>query len=118
MSGDKQRLNGTGPNQNGINGSDDVEMKEGSQNAKKGAKNSKDKDGDSDMTVVVPPSKGSNTPSAPHKATDADEDGETEIEEPVDPQQKAIEGNVALRRPVGGSTILTWSQKSRQICPY
>ena len=99
MSGDKQNANGSGPAQNGTNGSDDVEMKEGSQGAKKSSKGLKDKDGDSDMTVVVPPSKGSNTPSAPSKATEADltngavdGDGEKEIEEEVDPQEKAIEG--------------------------
>jgi 26S proteasome regulatory subunit N3 len=99
MSGDKQHLNGSGPTRNGVNGADDVEMKDGSQNAKKGTKGSKDKEGDSDMTVVVPPSKGSNTPSAPSKATEADltngdvdGDGEKVAEEPVDPQEKAIEG--------------------------
>src|ERR1700712_1912237 len=99
MSGDKQHLNGSGPTQNGVNGSDDVEMKEGSQSAKKGTKGSKDKDGDSDMTVIVPPSKDSNTPSAPSKATEADVtngavngDEEKEAEEEVDPQEKAIEG--------------------------
>ncbi|KAJ9603709.1 26S proteasome non-ATPase regulatory subunit [Cladophialophora chaetospira] len=98
MSGDKRQLNGSGPPQNSTNGADDTEMKDGSQSAKKGAKASKDKDGDSDMTVVVPPSKGSNTPSAPSKATEADltngaidGDGEKEAEAEVDPQEKAIE---------------------------
>jgi hypothetical protein len=93
MSGDKKHPKGS-PAQNGVNGSDDVEMNETS---KKGTKSSKDKDGDSDMTVVVPPSKGSNTPSIPSKATEADlqngaADGEEETEVPVDPQEKAIEG--------------------------
>ena len=76
-------------------------MKEGSQGAKKGSKASKDKDGDSDMTVVVPPSKGSNSPSAPSKTTEADltngavdGDGEKEVEEEIDPQEKAIEGKI------------------------
>ena len=99
MSGDKKQLNGSGPPQNGTNGSEDTEMKDGSQGAKKNTKASKDKDGDSDMTVVVPPSKGSSTPSAPSKATEADltngavdGDGEKEAEAEVDPQEKAIEG--------------------------
>lgn len=96
MSGDKKQLNGSGPNQNGTNGSD---------GAKKGTKTTKDKDGDSDMTVVVPPSKGSNTPSAPSKATEADltngaveVDGEKVAEEEVDPQEKAIEGELSSIR--------------------
>ncbi len=99
MSGDKQNINGSGPAQNGINGSDDINMKEGSKDAKKGTKGAKDKDGDSDMTVVVPPSKGPNTPSAPSKATEADMtngavdvDGEKEAAKEVDPQESAIEG--------------------------
>ena len=98
MSGDKQNINGSGPAQNGINGSDDVDKKD-----KKAVKGSKDKDGDSDMTVVVPPSKGANTPSAPAKATKADMtngavdgDGEKEAEKEVDPQEKAIEGKAIL----------------------
>ncbi|OAP58550.1 hypothetical protein AYL99_07640 [Fonsecaea erecta] len=92
MSGDKPHLNG------GINGSDDVEMKDESKNSKKTSKQGKEKDGDDEMTVVVPPAKGSNTPSAPQKATDADltngaidDEGKKEGEEEVDPQEKAIE---------------------------
>ncbi|KAL2404844.1 putative 26S proteasome regulatory subunit rpn3 [Exophiala dermatitidis] len=97
MSGDKHRLNGTGPNANGIDGSEDVEMKEQSQNSKKGSKPNKDKDGDDEMTVVVPPSKGSNAPTAPGKATEADlkigalnGNSENEAEAEIDPQEKAI----------------------------
>ena len=102
MSGNKQHLNGSGPTQNGIDESDDIEMNEGADNAKKGSKGSKDKDGDSDMTVIVPPSKGPNIPSAPSKATEADltdgavdGDGAKEAEKEVDPQEKAIEGKAA-----------------------
>ncbi|KIY02900.1 uncharacterized protein Z520_01365 [Fonsecaea multimorphosa CBS 102226] len=98
MSGDKPHLNGTDPTQNGINGSDDVEMKEDPKNSKKTSKQVKEKDGDDEMTVVVPPAKGSNTPSAPQKATEADltngaidDEGKEEAEEEVDPQEKAIE---------------------------
>ncbi|KIW28211.1 uncharacterized protein PV07_07891 [Cladophialophora immunda] len=98
MSGDKPHLNGTDPTRNGINGSDDVEMKEDSKNSKKTPKQAKEKDGDDEMTVVVPPAKGSNTPSAPQKATDVDltngaidEEDKKEGEEEVDPQEKAIE---------------------------
>ncbi|OAL35789.1 hypothetical protein AYO20_04939 [Fonsecaea nubica] len=98
MSGDKPHLNGNDPTRNGINGSDDVEMKEDSKNSKRAPKQAKEKDGDDEMTVVVPPAKGANTPSAPQKATDADltngavdDDGEKEGKEGVDPQEKAIE---------------------------
>ncbi|KIW89138.1 uncharacterized protein Z519_09990 [Cladophialophora bantiana CBS 173.52] len=98
MGGNKHDLNGTDPTRNGINGSDDIEMKDGSKNSKKTPKQSKEKDGDDEMTVVVPPAKGSITPSAPQKATDADltngaidDDGEKEGDEEVDPQEKAIE---------------------------
>ena len=98
MSGDKPHLNGTG---NGLNGAEDHEMEEQSQNPKKGSKQSKDKDGDDEMTVVVPPSKGS-TPTAPDKKTEADvmngamtEDSAKETEPPIDPQEKAIAGKVS-----------------------
>lgn len=95
MSGDNPHLNGTGE---GSNGSEDVEMKEQSQSTKKNSKQNKDKDGDDEMTVVVPPFKGA-TPTAPTKKTDADlangatgEDATTVDEVPVDPQEKAIAG--------------------------
>jgi len=102
MSGDKPHLNGSDPPENGIKGSDDVEMKEDTQASKKTSKSGKDKDGDDEMTVVVPPSKGSsNSPSAPDKPTDTDltngavdGDGAGESEEQVDPQEKAISGKL------------------------
>ncbi|KAL6252384.1 26S proteasome non-ATPase regulatory subunit [Rhinocladiella similis] len=93
MSGDNPHLNGTG---DGSNGSEDVEMKEESQSTKKNSKQTRDKDGDDEMTVVVPPSKGA-TPTAPTKKTDADlangakgEDATQADELPIDPQEKAI----------------------------
>ncbi|EXJ94632.1 26S proteasome regulatory subunit N3 [Capronia coronata CBS 617.96] len=97
MSGDKPHLNGSDPAEKGIDGSEDVEMKEGSQNPKKALKLNKDKDGDDEMTVVVPPAKGSNSPSAPEKPTEADlkngavnGDAANESEAQVDPQEKVI----------------------------
>ncbi|KIX00965.1 uncharacterized protein Z518_10031 [Rhinocladiella mackenziei CBS 650.93] len=97
MSGDKPHLNGTDPAENGINGSEDAEMQEESQHSKKSSKPGKDKDGDDEMTVVVPPSKGSTPPSVPEKATKADltngavdEDAADPSEAQVDPQDKAI----------------------------
>ncbi|KKY15032.1 putative 26s proteasome non-atpase regulatory subunit 3 [Phaeomoniella chlamydospora] len=54
MSGDKQ-TNGSDPVENGINGTQDTDM--GGDKPKTGGKTIKDKDGDDEMTVVVPPSK-------------------------------------------------------------
>lgn len=89
MSGDEPSHSGT----------EDAEMKEESQNSKKASKPNKDKDGDDEMTVVVPPAKGSSSPSAPGKATEADVangavdgDGTSEGEAEVDPREKAISG--------------------------
>lgn len=91
MSGDKPQLNGS--DSNGVNGSGG--------NNKKGSKGSKDRDGDDEMTVVVPPSKGSNLPTAPTKATEADlangadDDGSTAQQAPIDPKEKAVSGKWA-----------------------
>ena len=80
MSGDKPRLNGSAGN------GDDVEMNDSS-NSKK---NGKGKDGDEEMTVVVPPSKNGKTDS------DDSADGEkVEVEAPVDPREKAIQGTIS-----------------------
>jgi 26S proteasome regulatory subunit N3 len=123
MSGDKSSLNGTDPAENGVNGSEDTEMREESQNSKKTSKSNKDKDGDDEMTVVVPPAKGSSTPSAPDKATEADltngaVDGDTvkEGETLVDPQEKAISGKMLKKTSITAS-MLTSRQKSKPTCP-
>jgi hypothetical protein len=91
MSGDKSHLNGS-------------KDSNGKGNSRTPGKGSKDKDGDSDMTVIVPPAKGS-TPSAPSKTTEADMtngnvDGDKEADAPVDPQQKAIDGKKRLQQRV------------------
>ena len=115
MSGNKHHLNGSNPAENGVNNSDD------GQNPKKGSKGSKDKDGDDEMTVVVPPSKGSNSPSAPGKTTEADlangpADGDAATDEaPVDPKEKAISGQYCV---LLFSLSMTYArQKSKPICP-
>ena len=59
MSGDKPQMNGSDPVENGINGKEDTEMEEGAPKAPGSTKSRKDKDGDEEMTVVVPPSKDS-----------------------------------------------------------
>ncbi|KAI9758251.1 MAG: hypothetical protein M4579_003110 [Chaenotheca gracillima] len=93
-----QRTNGV--QSNGTNGStEDVEMGEGEDNKPNGKGKGKDADGDEEMTVVVPPSKGSKLSAngkqdkegdvamdEPEKSEDA-----TEEEEEVDPVVKAIQ---------------------------
>jgi len=124
MSGDKPHTNGSDPSKKGTDGSQDVDMKEQSQNSKKTSKPNKDKDGDDEMTVVVPPSKGSSAPTAPDKATEADltngaVDGEEakETEPPVDPQEKAISGK-ALLPFYRAISKLTRQQRSKPTFPY
>jgi 26S proteasome regulatory subunit N3 len=92
--------NGTDPVENGINGTKDVEMKEDTPSSMKGGKGKKVKDSDEEMTVVVPPSKGSKLSAPPPPDTDGDiimDDSEkpvdaTSAELEVDPVEKAISG--------------------------
>ncbi|KAH0543309.1 hypothetical protein FGG08_002372 [Glutinoglossum americanum] len=60
MGDDKPHINGTEPVENGVstNGTTDVEMKDDTSEPPTKVKQGKDKDGDEEMTVVVPPSKG------------------------------------------------------------
>ena len=100
MSGDKPPTNGTDPLENGVNGTEDIEMEEDSSKSGSRPKSGKDKDGDEEMTVVVPPPKNTQMSGAPQK----DDEGDTamngttegEITEPtepvVDPTSKAITG--------------------------
>ncbi|KAH8661525.1 proteasome regulatory subunit C-terminal-domain-containing protein [Tricladium varicosporioides] len=99
--------NGNEPVENGINGTKDIEMKDDAPASLKSGKGKKTKDGDEEMTVVVPPSKGSKL-SAPtnkdndsHVAMDIDEDasGEDAGAVKIDPVTKAvsdIKGNFPL----------------------
>lgn len=93
--------NGTDPVENGINGTKDVEMKDETPASKKGAKGKKVKDGEDEMTVVVPPSKGSKLSAPPPADGDGDVimdgsdqvDGEKAAEVKVeDPVAKAVSG--------------------------
>ncbi|KAJ5766479.1 uncharacterized protein N7511_004095 [Penicillium nucicola] len=85
--------NGSKSTENGVNGSEDVEMGEGTAGAPTSAFNAnKDRKGDEKMTVVVPPTKGSK--SGKDKEEDvamegAEDDAEKEPE--VDPTTKAIQ---------------------------
>jgi 26S proteasome regulatory subunit N3 len=90
--------NGTDPVENGVNSTKDVEMKDDAPAPVKGGKGKKVKEGEEEMTVVVPPSKGSKL-SAPPKDNDGDitmdgpvVDGEGDEIKEVDPVAKAVSG--------------------------
>ncbi|TAQ86755.1 hypothetical protein B7494_g4916 [Chlorociboria aeruginascens] len=90
--------NGTDPVENGINGTKDVEMKDDAPAALKGGKGKKPKEGEEEMTVVVPPSKGSKLSAPPSKDNDGDVpmDGVVEVAAEddgavkIDPVTKAV----------------------------
>lgn len=97
---DQSHVNGSKSNENGVNGSEDVEMGEDSAGAPTSSFNTrKDRNGDQKMTVVVPPSKGSRSSGKAAQDKEEDvtmegaEDGDAEKSEPeVDPTVKAIQG--------------------------
>ncbi|KAH8819731.1 proteasome regulatory subunit C-terminal-domain-containing protein [Xylogone sp. PMI_703] len=74
------RRNGTDPVENGINGAKDVEMNDDAPASLKGGKGKKAKEGDEEMTVVVPPAKGSKLAVPPPK----DSEGDTTMDGPAD----------------------------------
>ena len=93
--------NGTDPVENGVNGTKDVEMKDDAPTPLKGGKGKKAKEGnEEEMTVVVPPSKGSKLSAPPPKDTEGDvamdgsevgaeDDGAVKI----DPVAKTVSGS-------------------------
>lgn len=92
--------NGDKSVENGINGTKDVEMEDNAPAPLKGGKGKKAKEGEEEMTVVVPPSKGSKLSTPPSKDTDGDVvmDGPEEIvgedagAVKVDPVTQAVSG--------------------------
>ncbi|KAL2752116.1 hypothetical protein ACRALDRAFT_2114270 [Sodiomyces alcalophilus JCM 7366] len=99
MPGKTPSRNGNEPLENGVRNDQDVEMKDAKSKGKKGAK-----DGDEEMTVVVPPSKGSkNSSGGPTPDTDDDiamdedkaDDGAVKVD-PVAQTVAEIKGNFAL----------------------
>ncbi|KAE8321088.1 terpenoid synthase [Aspergillus sergii] len=97
---DQPRTNGSEPTENGLNGSEDVEMGEDTAGAPTSSFNaSKDRKGDEKMTVVVPPTKGSRLSGDKGQDQEGDvamegaEGDESQKPEPeVDPRAKAIQG--------------------------
>ncbi|KAJ5864390.1 uncharacterized protein N7529_006306 [Penicillium soppii] len=92
---DKSHKNGSKSTENGVNGSEDVEMGEDTAGAPTSSFNTrKDRKGDEKMTVVVPPTKGSRSSGKDKEDVTMEgvEDGNAENTEPeVDPTTKAIQ---------------------------
>lgn len=92
--------NGNEPVENGINGTKDIEMKDDAPAPLKGGKGKKVNEKEEEMTVVVPPSKGSKLSAPPPKDTEGDVamDGADELNGEdagavkIDPVAKAISG--------------------------
>jgi 26S proteasome regulatory subunit N3 len=92
--------NGGDPVENGVNGTKDVEMKDDAPAQLKGGKGKKVKEGEEEMTVVVPPSKGSKLSAPLQKDNDGDVamDGSEEMNgedvgaPKVDPVAKTVSG--------------------------
>ncbi|PYH88892.1 terpenoid synthase [Aspergillus ellipticus CBS 707.79] len=93
---DQPRANGSDPTENGVNGSEDVEMGEDTAGGPTSSFNaSQDRKGDEKMTIVVPPTKGSRLSGekgADQEGDVAMEGAEGEDAEPeVDPKVKAVQ---------------------------
>lgn len=96
---DGARSNGIKPRENGVNGTDDVEMGDIPADVAKQTEDGKSKEGEDEMVVVVPPSKSAKLAG---DAGEIDEDvpmegvqqpeAETSEEEKIDPIAKAISG--------------------------
>ena len=94
---DKPQTNGNGPVENGVNGTDDIEMADDGAEQVKVATG---KEGEDEMVLVVPPPKSSKLSGEPGKDLEGDvamdntehaEAGQPEVEE-VDPKVKAVSG--------------------------
>lgn len=113
MSGDKPQTNGSEPAENGINGTEDVEMED---DAAARAKAGGVKEGDDEMTVVVPPPKSSklsgNSGQDPEgditmESTEKLEADESKSEpQKIDPQVKATSGQYSILIRVQICTLL------------
>ncbi|EEQ35322.1 26S proteasome non-ATPase regulatory subunit [Microsporum canis] len=91
---DASHSKGSDAVENGVNGSEDVQMSEEHVNGSVSPKQRDDNDGDEEMTVVVPPSKTSRLSGEPDKnrsetKMDIDQDEDAQQDEVVDPVEKA-----------------------------
>ena len=93
--GEQRQTNGADSTENGVNGSEDVEMGEDTAGGPTSSFNTKkEREGDEKMTVVVPPTKGSRLSGQDKEgdvAMEGDEGDESQKPE-VDPKVKAIQG--------------------------
>ncbi len=91
---DKPHTNGTEPIENGINGTEDIDMADdGPEKVKIGT----NKEGEDEMTVVVPPPKGSKLSGEPSKDDEGDiamenTDKISSVSPELDPKAKAVAG--------------------------
>lgn len=98
MSGNKKEEDANESLENGVNGTEDLEMDEDSSKASKRERQSMDGDGDEEMTVVVPPSKTNKASEVLERDNEGDhamngehDDGrESSGEALEDPKEKAI----------------------------
>lgn len=91
--GEQRQSNGSDPTGNGVNGSEDVDMGEDTAGGPTSSFNTrKDREGD-EMTVVVPPTKGSRLSGQDKEGDVSMEGAEGEKSElQIDPKVKAIQG--------------------------
>jgi 26S proteasome regulatory subunit N3 len=101
--GDQPHLNGSEPIENGVDGAGDPEVDQHHLSSADLKKSGKDKDGDEEMTVVVPPSKASETTGNPREDEEVDiamngvVDSERKThDDAADPQTKAVECTLTL----------------------
>lgn len=107
---DKPQTNGNGPIENGVNGTEDVDMADDSAVA---VKVGTGKDGEDEMVLVVPPPKSSKLSGEPGKDGEGDvamentehaETGQPESEK-IDPKIKAVSGQYHDRLVRANSTL-------------
>ena len=99
MNAEKSKTNGTDTTENGVNGTEDIEMADETTDEHKA---SNGKDGEDEMTVVVPPPKSSKLAGEPSKDSEGDVAMETAQKpdasrlptEEVDPTIKAVSGKL------------------------
>ena len=108
---DKPHTNGTEPVENGINGTEDVDMvDDGPEKVKVGT----NKEGEDEMTVVVPPPKSSKLSGEPSKDEEGDiamenTDKSGSVSAELDPKAKAIAGKWSSAiKPVSVMVYARW----------
>ncbi len=110
---DKPQTNGNGPIENGVNGTEDVDMADDSAVAVKVGTGKDGKDGEDEMVLVVPPPKSSKLSGEPGKDGEGDvamentehaETGQPESEK-IDPKIKAVSGQYHDRLVRANSTL-------------